>query len=65
MTDTNRDRSLGEAAGASRRGTEQQESQKKKHASRTEGTNRDFDESEESANQAHGHPREEREQGTE
>ena len=29
--------------------------------SKTEGTNRDFDESRESKNQGHGHPREERE----
>jgi hypothetical protein len=31
------------------------------HASRTEGTNRDYDESGESRNQGHSHPREERE----
>ena len=30
------------------------------HSSRTSGTNRDFDETQESANQGHGHPREER-----
>ena len=29
----------------------------------TRGTNRDFDQSEEAANQGHGHPREERGQG--
>jgi len=33
-----------------------------KHRSKTEGTNRDFDDRRESANQGHGHPREEREQ---
>jgi hypothetical protein len=32
----------------------------REHASRTEGTNRDFDSSGESENQGHGHPREER-----
>jgi hypothetical protein len=32
----------------------------KKHASRTEGTDRDMDETGESKNQGHGHPREER-----
>jgi hypothetical protein len=30
------------------------------HRSKTAGTNRDFDETGESANQGHGHPREER-----
>lgn len=35
----------------------------KPHSSRTSGTNRDFDESGESVNQGHGHPREEREAG--
>lgn len=34
---------------------------REQHASRTEGTNRDFDESGESANQGHSHPREQRE----
>ncbi|HEX6134314.1 MAG TPA: hypothetical protein VFZ24_10125 [Longimicrobiales bacterium] len=33
---------------------------KQAHRSKTEGTNRDFDESGTSDNQAHGHPREER-----
>lgn len=33
---------------------------KQEHSSKTEGTNRDFDESGQSANQGHGHPREER-----
>ena len=31
-----------------------------RHSARTAGTNRDFDESGESRNQGHGHPREER-----
>jgi hypothetical protein len=31
-----------------------------KHRDRTAGTNRDFDETDESRNQGHGHPREER-----
>jgi len=59
MIDPNRERSLGDAAGASRRGSPN----KPQPQSHTEGTNRDFDESGESANQAHGHPREERESG--
>ena len=32
----------------------------RKHSQRTAGTNRDFDETGESENQGHGHPREER-----
>ena len=31
-----------------------------RNSSKTAGTNRDFDETRESANQGHGHPREER-----
>jgi hypothetical protein len=38
----------------------QKETAKRAHRSKTEGTNRDFDESGESDNQGHGHPREER-----
>lgn len=34
----------------------------REHRSKTAGTDRDFDESGEAANQGHGHPREEREQ---
>lgn len=55
---TQTDQSLGEAAGAGRRGAETKE---QKHSQRTQGTNRDFDDSGEADNQAHGHPREERE----
>lgn len=39
----------------------QQKGAGREHRSKTEGTNRDFDESGESANQGHGHPRDERE----
>jgi hypothetical protein len=35
---------------------------REQHASRTEGTDRDFDESGEAANQGHSHPREQRQQ---
>jgi hypothetical protein len=37
-------------------------SPREQHASKTEGTNRDFDESGESANQGHSHPREQRDE---
>lgn len=39
----------------------QKQADDRQHRSKTEGTNRDFDESGESRNQGHGHPREERE----
>jgi hypothetical protein len=58
-TQTDRNKNLGDAAGASRRGSEQQD--KPDAEERTRGTNRDFDSKEESANQGHGHPREETE----
>jgi hypothetical protein len=38
----------------------QQEAAQRKHSERTAGTDRDFDETGESRNQGHGHPREER-----
>lgn len=56
MADTQRDVNQGDATGASRKGEEST-----RHTSRTSGTNRDFDETGESVNQKHGHPREERE----
>jgi hypothetical protein len=37
----------------------------REHRGRTEGTDRDFDSTGESANQGHGHPREERESAKE
>lgn len=55
VSDTQRDQSQGDAAGASQRGEEAEQ-----NAKRTRGTNRDFDESGQSDNQKHGHPREER-----
>ena len=61
MPDTKQDRNLGEAAGASRRGADKDETQTDK----SRGTNRDFDESGESINQGHGHPREKRERRSE
>lgn len=57
MTDPRRERSGGTVKPsdtAQKRASDQQQS------SRTAGTNRDFDDSGESANQGHGHPREER-----
>ena len=57
-----RDTNLGDAAGASRRG---EDAKQQKHSRRTEGTNRDFDNSEQADNQGHGHPREERERQSE
>jgi hypothetical protein len=41
-------------------GTQENPSVDPKHRTRTAGTDRDFDETGESANQGHGHPREER-----
>lgn len=38
----------------------QKDDSQRQHRSKTEGTNRDFDESGTSDNQGHGHPREER-----
>jgi hypothetical protein len=40
-----------------------QEQGRRQHASNTDGTDRDFDESGESINQGHGHPREQRRGG--
>jgi len=57
---TQHDRSLGDAAGAGDRGTDRAQNESDKHSGRTAGTNRDFDETQESDNQGHGHPREER-----
>ncbi|MGH7448563.1 MAG: hypothetical protein ACREK1_11280 [Longimicrobiales bacterium] len=41
----------------------QKDVSKREHRSKTEGTNRDFDDSREAGNQGHGHPREERDSG--
>ena len=41
----------------------QRDPAEREHRSKTAGTNRDFDQSGESDNQAHGHPREERDGG--
>jgi hypothetical protein len=60
MAETQRDINQGDAAGASQRGEEAE-----RNAKRTRGTNRDFDESGQSENQKHGHPREERERQSE
>jgi len=51
--------------GTSRPKSPQKDEAQRKHSDRTAGTNRDFDEGahareEESRNQGHGHPREER-----
>lgn len=46
--------------GGERQGSSRQGSTGKDQSSRTSGTDRDFDESGESLNQGHGHPREER-----
>ena len=60
MAETQRDQNQGDAKGASRRGEEAEQ-----NAKRTRGTNRDFDETNESDNQGHGHPREERDKASE
>jgi hypothetical protein len=57
MTDPGKERDGGELTGPD---APPRQASQKQHASRTEGTNRDFDESGESVNQGHGHPREER-----
>lgn len=38
----------------------QKDASKRQHRAKTEGSDRDFDESRQSDNQGHGHPREER-----
>lgn len=58
MADSKRDKKLGDAAGAGSRGPDRGD--QPDHDDRTAGTNRDFDETGESQNQGHGHPREER-----
>jgi hypothetical protein len=60
MAETQRDQNQGDAKGASRRGENAE-----RNAKRTRGTNRDFDETNQSDNQGHGHPREERNQASE
>ena len=60
MAETQRDQNQGDAKGASRRGEEAE-----RNAKRTRGTNRDFDETNQSENQAHGHPRDERNKASE
>lgn len=57
MVDPRRERDGGAVKPGS---SPQKDSAKQRHRSKTEGTDRDFDESGESDNQAHGHPREER-----
>jgi hypothetical protein len=42
----------------------QKQAGKQQHADRTAGTDRDYDDSGEAANQGHGHPREERDSGS-
>ncbi len=63
MTDKREDQNIGhthQGAEPGRVGGRQDAGSSDKHSSRTAGTNRDFDEKQESANQGHGHPREER-----
>jgi hypothetical protein len=57
MTDPRSTRQKGRI---SRPKSPQKESAGRKHSVRTAGTNRDFDDTDESRNQGHGHPREER-----
>ena len=60
MVDPRREREGGTVKPTS---SPQKNASKQQHRSKTEGTNRDFDQSGESDNQAHGHPREERGSG--
>ncbi len=57
MTDERRERNGGQRTAPS---NPAKQDDADKHRSKTEGTDRDFDERRESANQGHGHPREER-----
>jgi hypothetical protein len=57
MIDSRREREGGEVKTPA---SPQKDETKREHRSKTEGTNRDFDESGTADNQAHGHPREER-----
>ena len=57
MTDERRERNGGQHTAPSNPAKQDDE---QKHRSKTAGTDRDFDERRESANQGHGHPREER-----
>lgn len=43
----------------------QKDASKREHRSKTEGSDRDFDEAGQSENQGHGHPREERDRSAE
>jgi hypothetical protein len=57
MTDPRRERDGGKLTTPA---SPQKQQSQRQHGSSTEGTNRDFDESGESQNQGHGHPREQR-----
>ncbi|HEX2168331.1 MAG TPA: hypothetical protein VHG09_13940 [Longimicrobiales bacterium] len=57
MIDPRREREGGTVKPGS---SQQKQASKQQDRSKTEGTNRDFDESQQSDNQGHGHPREER-----
>jgi hypothetical protein len=57
MTDPKKTRQAGKVTQPK---SPQKEPSERKHSDRTAGTNRDFDETGESRNQRHGHPREER-----
>ena len=60
MTDPRRERDGGRVRPGS---SPQKDPAGREHRTRTAGTDRDFDQSGESDNQAHGHPREERDGG--
>jgi hypothetical protein len=62
MTDPGREREGGKLTTPDSEPGQAARRQGESGRSTTEGTNRDFDESGESANQGHGHPREERAQ---
>jgi hypothetical protein len=57
MTDPKRTEGAGKVTSPK---SPQKDPAQRQHTQRTAGTDRDFDESEESKNQGHGHPREER-----
>jgi hypothetical protein len=60
MSDPGRERDEGQVKPTDAQEGASQHDNSRNDSSRTEGTNRDFDDSGESRNQGHGHPREER-----
>ena len=60
MTEPHEEQTIGHTHQGAEPGRIGGRDEKNAHNSRTAGTNRDFDDTREAANQGHGHPREER-----